>query len=35
MSSIGYGISVDRDAGVFDIQVDYSIDGYSDPESGE
>ena len=35
MSSIAYGILVDRDADVFGVQVDYSIDGYSDPESGE
>ena len=35
MSSVSYGISVDRDAGAFDIQVDYFIEGYSDPETGE
>ncbi len=35
MSSVTYGISVDRDAGAFDIQVDYFIEGYSDPETGE
>ena len=35
MTSVGYTIAVDRDGGVFDIQVDYTIDGYSDPETGE
>ena len=31
MSSVSYTISIDRDSGAFDIQVDYFIDGYSDP----
>ncbi|WP_428659150.1 calcium-binding protein [Reyranella sp.] len=35
MSSVTYGISVDRDAGAFDVQIDYYIEGYYDPETGE
>lgn len=35
MNSVSYGIFIDRDAGAFDIQVDYYIEGYSDPETGE
>jgi Ca2+-binding RTX toxin-like protein len=35
MSSISWSLSIDRDAGVFDVNVDYTIDGYSDPETGE
>ena len=35
MTSLSYGIFIDRDAGAFDIQVDYYIEGYSDPETGE
>jgi len=30
-----YGIAIDRDAAVFDINVDYTIDAYIDPEDGE
>lgn len=33
--SIGYWFSVDRDSSSFDMQVDYTVDGYNDPETGE
>ena len=35
MSYIGYGVNLDRAGGVFDIQVDYYIDPFIDPETGE
>jgi Ca2+-binding RTX toxin-like protein len=34
-SSIGHAIFVDRASGAFDINVDYTISGYFDPETGE
>lgn len=35
MSSLTYSLRFDRGAQIFDLGLDYSIDGYSDPETGE
>lgn len=35
MSSYDYSFHVDRDNGTFDTYVNYTIDGYTDPETGE
>lgn len=35
MTSSNYSVFIDRDNGVFDMVVSYTIDGYTDPETGE
>src|SRR5687768_5908546 len=35
MSSLTYGVEIDRLSGVFNFTINYTIDGYADPETPE
>lgn len=33
--SLSYSVEIDRQSGIYDLHIDYSIAGYTDPETGE
>jgi len=33
--TLSYSVEIDRQSNIFDLNIDYNIDGYTDPETGE